>query len=147
MGVPWLCRWRKRQTVRYDVENLPRNPATLNEYVTLMSRGDGRSSISDSTPSEPPSPTTTPVLVTAVIGSAGGGSSGGSTDSGASITEQSHLLLPSPSHPPSAVNQLYTDDYICNDVFFGDIGDIQKDSMRDNPEGCSITSSSSDLDD
>lgn len=129
------------------MERFPRNQAALNDYVTLMSRGDGRSSVSGSPPSESPSSTNSPVPVSTVNGLAGVDSVAGSSSSGASVTEQSRLLFPSTSPPHSAplpAAQLCTDDYISNDVFFDDIvqQEIQKYTLRDNPEGCSISSSS-----
>ena len=116
-----------------------------------MNRGDGRSSVSGS-----PSETLSSLFPVGSNVNSGGdsavSSSTGSSSGDASTTEQSRLLFPlstlvSPTFP--APTEPSSEDYISNDVFFPGIEsqDLPKDLPRDNPEGCSVASSTSDTED
>ena len=167
-----VCRVRKRSSNQpYSIETVPHSHVVLNDYVTLMNRGDGRSSVSDSPPSDVHSshlPTNSTVngshasrdSVRSTRNSSSSSSNSSSSDGGGVL---SLLLPPSPqlissSHPPPLPPPLpppplpaeaSLEDYISNDVFFPNITmpEVPKELSRDNPEGCSIASSTSDTED
>lgn len=115
-----------------------------------MSRGDGRSSISGS-----PSETLSSLFPAGSTVNGGVDSAASSSTGDASPTEQSHLLSPSLTLLPPlsrtfpAPTEASLEDYISNDVFFPGIEsqEVPKDLPRDNPEGCSVASSTSDTED